>query len=212
MSWFSDRTGIHWGNIGAPVGAAIGSIIPGVGTAIGAGLGQALGGLGSGQNIGQAVKGGVAAGAGAQAIGGLVSKIPGISDLPGASGLLNGMNGGGTSGTGGSSILSGLGNTGVGQALSSLGGGIGSFLTGNGGMNALGVAQGINAAQLQQKANQYATNAMGDVNASYNERAPLRAQALNVLPSAIAANPFARGGTIKGSNGVAPQSITMANG
>ena len=108
--------------------------------------------------------------------------------------------------------LGGTGGNGAVTSAQDLLGQAGQFLTGNGGMNALGVAQGINAAQLQQKSNQYATNAMGDVNASYNERAPLRAQALGVLPSAIAANPFARGGTIKGSNGVAPQSITMANG
>ena len=143
--------------------------------------------------------------AGLGKVGSLAQSIPGVQGIGNALGSIPGA-----SQIGGA--LKSAAGSGIGQALSGLAGDAGSFLTGNGGMNALGVAQGINAARLQQKSNQYATNAMGDVNASYNERAPLRAQALNVLPSAIAANPFARGGTIKGSNGVAPQSITMANG
>lgn len=48
MSWLSNLTGIHLGNIGAPIGAALGSVIPGVGTSIGAALGQGLGAIGSG--------------------------------------------------------------------------------------------------------------------------------------------------------------------
>lgn len=58
-----------------------------------------------------------------------------------------------------------------GDALGSLGG----FVTGNGGMNALGIAQGINAAGLQNKADNYAKQAVGGVQDSYNQRAPLRA-------------------------------------
>lgn len=50
MSWFSNATGIHLGNVGGIVGGALGSFIPGVGTALGAGLGNFLGGIGSGKN------------------------------------------------------------------------------------------------------------------------------------------------------------------
>lgn len=49
------------------------------------------------------------------------------------------------------------------------------WLTGNGGKNALGIAQGINAASLQSKSNDYAKNAAGSVSNSYDTRAPLRA-------------------------------------
>lgn len=54
------------------------------------------------------------------------------------------------------------------------GGGLGGLLTGNGGLNALGLAQGINAAGLQNKADDYAKQAVGGVQDSYNQRAPLR--------------------------------------
>lgn len=49
------------------------------------------------------------------------------------------------------------------------------WLTGNGGKNALGVAEGANAAMLTSKANNYANNAADSVTGSYNARAPLRA-------------------------------------
>jgi hypothetical protein len=48
------------------------------------------------------------------------------------------------------------------------------FLTGNGGQNALALAQGANAAYLGKKSSDYADNAMGSTQANWDERAPLR--------------------------------------
>lgn len=79
------------------------------------------------------------------------------------------------------------------QGLEGLLGKAGGFLTGNGGLNALGVAQGVNAALQQKKAEDYAKNALGAVTQSYNERAPLRAQGIQSLQTAMKANPFATG-------------------
>lgn len=67
---------------------------------------------------------------------------------------------------------------------------IGSFLGGNGGLNALGTAGAVNAAMLQSKANDYAKNALGQVEQSYNERAPLRTGGMQAMQSSLAANPF----------------------
>lgn len=70
---------------------------------------------------------------------------------------------------------------GIGDALGGALGKVGDFVTGNGGRNALGLAQGANAALLQSKANGYAQQAFDRANDSYNERAPLRAMALSKL-------------------------------
>ena len=51
---------------------------------------------------------------------------------------------------------------------------LGQFLTGNKGLNALGTAQGINAALLGQKAIQYAKDAEGTAMSAWNKNAPLR--------------------------------------
>lgn len=72
-------------------------------------------------------------------------------------------------------------------------GGIGDFLTGNGGMNALGIAQGVNAAQLQKKSEDFANKSLGAVEQSYNERAPLRTMGVSSIQNALKANPFAMG-------------------
>lgn len=48
------------------------------------------------------------------------------------------------------------------------------FLTGNNGLNALGTAQGVNAALLNQKAIQYAKDAEGTAMSAWNKNAPLR--------------------------------------
>lgn len=81
------------------------------------------------------------------------------------------------------------------------------FLKGNGGLNALGVGQGINAALLNKKALEYAKNAEGTAMGQWNQNAPLRdagrAGMLAPKPSVDtsflpgirrAGNPFARGG------------------
>jgi hypothetical protein len=77
------------------------------------------------------------------------------------------------------------------------------FLTGNGGLNALGAAQGVNAALLGKQSSNYAKQAMGSVNQSYGERAPLRTAGIagmlhpqipdiSPLGQIASANPYAR--------------------
>jgi hypothetical protein len=83
----------------------------------------------------------------------------------------------------------------------------GQFLTGNNGLNALGTAQGINAALLQQKALQYAKDAEGTAMGNWKANDPLRTSGragmlnpkssvdISALPGIRrAGNPFARGG------------------
>ncbi len=83
----------------------------------------------------------------------------------------------------------------------------GNFLTGNNGLNALGVAQGFNAALLQQKALQYAKDAEGTAMGNWKANDPLRTSGragmlnpkssvdISALPGIRrAGNPFARGG------------------
>ena len=53
-------------------------------------------------------------------------------------------------------------------------GDLGSFITGNGGKNALGIAQAINAAAQMSKSQGYATDAYNAANNQYNANAPLR--------------------------------------
>ncbi len=80
------------------------------------------------------------------------------------------------------------------------------FLKGNNGLNALGTAQGVNAALLGQKSSQYAKDALGSVNSNWNANAPLRDAGragmlapkpsvdTSFLPGIRKANVFARGG------------------
>ena len=96
MSWLSKATGIHWGNIGAPLGAAIGSVIPGIGTAIGAELGGAIGGLSGHKNnlAGNLIDLGAGFGGAIPGVGGLLTgglqKIGNvITDIPGVGGAAN---------------------------------------------------------------------------------------------------------------------------
>ena len=104
---------------------------------------------------------------------------------------------------------------GVGNALGS----VGSLLTGNGGINALGAAEGVNAAMQQRQANNYAKSALGGVQQSYNERAPLRTAgiqgllnpqtpSIQGLSSIAGRNPFASGAPAPGP--ISPnQQMTM---
>lgn len=162
MSWFSDRTGIHLGNVGAPIGALLGSVVPGVGTALGAGLGQAIGGIGHGDGLAKSAAQGVGVYAGGKALGSVLG------------GAKAGSAGGG-----------GIGGA-IKGALPSVGG-LGQFLGGQGGIAgiigkygapALMAAQGLNAAHLGQQSSQYAKGALDSVNKSYDERAPLRARGI----------------------------------
>lgn len=56
--------------------------------------------------------------------------------------------------------------------------GAGSFLGGNSGLNALGIAQGVNAANLGKQATDYGKKSLGAVEGSYNAREPLRVAGL----------------------------------
>jgi len=210
VSWLSQALG-GIGHAATEVGHAVGGALnnPLVDTVLAAG-GQALGmpmpitmaalkGLGGaiapGGNLGTALgQGAIGLGEGALAggvggllgggAGGAAQAVPGAASAGssgGLTGLINGIPG-----------LGGLAQ-GLEKSAPSLLGNLGSFLTGNGGMNALGIAQGLNAANLQKTANNYATDALGTENALWNSQAPMRAQALAQLPGAINANPFSRG-------------------
>jgi hypothetical protein len=80
------------------------------------------------------------------------------------------------------------GSGGVSGLLKSAGG----FLTGNGGKNALLVAQGINAALQQKKSNELANQALHTAEDRYNAQAPLRAMGLSGLTRPDVGNPYAR--------------------
>ncbi len=203
MAWYNSLKDLT-GDIGkgaTAVGHAVGSVASnplvegGLGLLTGglavpvlAGLGGGL--LKPGGNLGR----GLVGGAEGLAAGKLGNALGGLTGL-GA--------GGGAAGSAGAGGLGGIaqalgGAAGAGQSgalggdLGSLLGGLGGWLGGNGGKNALGAAQAVNQALLQRQANQYATNAMGDVNAQWNAQAPLRAQAFAAIPQAINANPFSR--------------------
>lgn len=103
------------------------------------------------------------------AIGGALSAIPGASAVGGALGGLGSAVGGALSEIPGASSIEGL----LGKA--------GGLLTGNGGKNALGLAQGVDSVLNQQQANNYGKDALGAVTGAYNAAAPLRAQGLQGL-------------------------------
>lgn len=86
------------------------------------------------------------------------------------------------------------GHSGIMGSLEGLAGKAGDFLTGNGGKNALGVAQGLNAFLEQKKSTDLAKQALGSIEGSYNQRAPLRAQGLSMLANSQVGNPYAQQG------------------
>lgn len=144
------------------------------GATLGPEAAAALGGIGHliapGGNIGSGLKGAVTGGA-----AGLAGS--GIKNLGGMA--LSGLGGAGGStpawGAGSGGIdLGGLLKSGVSGLAGLAGGGGGGLSLGglaNAGLGAAGIA---NAASLQNKSNQYATNAMDTANQSYDSRAPLR--------------------------------------
>lgn len=201
MSWLSSALG-DVGNVVKGVGHAAGSVlsnplvdaglafIPGVGP-LAAGAAGALGGaLKPGGNLGSAISGGLegaasglAGGAarGALGVGGAAAPA-GVSALSAGSAIPDSALG--LSSGGGGGLLGGI---------EGLAGQAGNFLTGNGGKNALGIAQGVNSALQQKKSTDYAKDALGSVEAAYNAKAPLRTQGLGMLAGAQAGNPYATG-------------------
>lgn len=186
MSILSKLTGVHISPHGAslsrpdPIGAvkdAVHNPLPVLGALALPGVGGLLGAI-------PGIGGALASGAGA--VGGALSHIPGAQSVES---ILGGGGAGasaipdeafGAAGNGGGGV-SGL----IGQA--------GHFLTGNGGKNALGVAQGISSVLDQQKANNYAKDALGTVEGSYAQRAPLRAQGIQQMLASQVGNPYAGG-------------------
>lgn len=117
-------------------------------------------------------------------VGGALAKIPGVSALGGAVSSIPGIGAVESVLKGAAPAAAAAGGASAGAPAQGAGTNPGllqsleGFLTGNGGANALGIAQGVNAATLQQKSNDYAKNALGTVQQSYNDRAPLRAAGL----------------------------------
>lgn len=168
------------------IGLASALALPGVGGAL-------TGALGAVPGIGGALASGAGAigsglGAAEGAVGGALSHIPGAS----AVGSALGLGGGGAAEEAASAIPDSALGIGSGPTgLSGLLGKAGSFLTANGGKNALGLAQGVNAAMQSKKQNDLANQALKTVEGSYNERAPLRAQGLQGLMRKDTGNPYA---------------------
>lgn len=182
MSWLSKATGVHISPKGFSLSAPdpLGTVkdivqnpLPLLGLAL-PGIGSALGGV-----LGSLP--------GAAAVGGALSSIPGASAVGSALGA------GGAAGAATSAIPDAALGIGSGGSIG-LGGFLGKageFLTKDGGKNALGVAQGINAALQQKKSNDYARQALDTVEGRYNAQAPLRAQGLAGLMRKDVGNPYA---------------------
>lgn len=191
MSWLSKATGIHISPHGASLSRPdpIGTLkdiahnpLPLLGALAIPGVGGLLGSI-----------------PGAAAVGGALSHVPGVSALGAA------LGGGAGEAATASAIpdsafglpatagAAGGGGGGLLGTIEGLAGKAGHYLAGNNGMNALGIAQGINTALQQKKANDYAKQALGSVEASYNQRAPLRSQGVAMMQQAGVGNPYATG-------------------
>lgn len=207
MSWLSSALG-DVGSAVKGIGHAAGTVlsnpivdagltfIPGVGP-VAAGLAGAAGGLlKPGGNIGSALTSGAEgalAGGGAQSLAGLLGGGAGAAGAAGqAAGGVGGMAGSAVPGVAGAAQGAGS-SPGILGSIEGLAGKAGGLLTGNGGANALGAVGALSSYLNQNKANDYAKQALGSVEQSYNERAPLRAQGLASLANSQSGNPFTRG-------------------
>lgn len=95
--------------------------------------------------------------------------LPGISSVAGAAKAIPAI-AAGVKGAGGLPGVSAVGSGGGSSLLDKAG----NFLTGNNGLNALGIAQGVNAAQLGAKSTDYATKAADTAQQNWDANAPLR--------------------------------------
>lgn len=194
MSWLS--SGLKkLGHIAAPIvhlgaeaAGGVGGFLTGgpAGAYAGYKLGDKLGNIGqdalSGANVRKHL-GDNLLGAGEAAAGGyLASGMPGLGGGGGIGGTGLGMGAAGTGAGGVADAAAGGGGGGIVSSIEGvLRGGAGKQLLGNGGLNLLGVAQGVNAAHLGQQSNQYAKDALNSAQNAYNEKAGIRQQALNGL-------------------------------
>lgn len=130
------------------------------------------------------------------ALGGLANKVSGAGHAPAIAAAMPMIK----NAVGSAPATAGADQSGGGGILNSLEG----LLTGNGGLNALGAAEGVNAAMQQKQSTNYAKSALGGVQQSYDARAPLRAAgiagltnpqipSLSGLSSIAGRNPFASG-------------------
>jgi len=94
---------------------------------------------------------------------------------------------------GGPSEANQSGSSGMLGSLEGLAGKAGSFLTGNNGGNALGTLGAISSYLDTKKSNDLAKQALGNVESSYNQRAPLRTQGLSMLANSQVGNPYSSG-------------------
>lgn len=95
---------------------------------------------------------------------------------------------------GGNSEANQAGSSGALGSLEGLAGKAGSFLTGNNGANALGTLGAISSYLDTKKSNDMAKQALGNIEGSYNQRAPLRTQGLSTLANSQVGNPYAQQG------------------
>lgn len=157
------------GAVLGPVGSLVGSAANGsIGSDFGKGLANAAAMVGPG-----ALAGAAKAIPGVSALGSAVQSIPGVGAIEGAA---QGVGSALSSIPGVQSVEQYLQqHGGLGSVLGGAAKDVGGFLTGNGGRNALGLAEGVNAAMLEKKSEDYAKNAMGTAQSSYDARSPLRA-------------------------------------
>ncbi len=159
----------------APAAAFIPGVGPLAAAAIGAGAGALGRGVQHGTNFGDIAKQGAQSGAAAYGL----DKVAGAASAGAKAG---GILGGAKSAAGAlpgalKPVPVGGGLEGILGAIPGLGGalgGVGDFLTGNNGLNALGIAQGLNAAQLGQKSGNYAELAGANADRRWSSQAPLR--------------------------------------
>lgn len=197
MGWKDIGRAIKKGvtDVGHGIGSALNNpVVKGIGTAAlaasGVGLpaaialGAGTGALGGALRPGGGLKGAITQG-GQGALLGATGSIGGTVGRA----ALGAAAGGGTPGgpLGGGSAMGAIKGI-AGNALGGLGSQALGAITGNGGLNALGLAQGVNAAMLSKQSTDFANRAMGDVQHSYDERAPLRALGLQGLTNPTAPN------------------------
>ncbi len=159
-------------------GGLAANLIPGVGPLAAAGIGAALN-YGANHDLGKAAMAG-ASQYGVGKLAGMAGKLPGVSaigdkigKIPGASQIGNAAKSVGSwwdehikQPVQAGAASSGFKLPGVSD--------IAGFVTGNNGMNALGIAQGVNAADLQRTSTNYAKSAYDTANKNYQANAPLR--------------------------------------
>jgi hypothetical protein len=211
MSWLSSAGHKLGSALNSPWVKGIGTAalgLTGVGLPAAIGIGGGLGALGGALRPGGGLKGALTQGGQGALLGagGSLAGTAGRAALGAVGGGAKGAAGTVAGKAGGLIPHDADGSVnwlGGGGLLGQAAGGIKDTLMGNGGLNALGIAQGLNAANLGKQSTDYANKAFDLQNNSYQERAPLRALGLQGLTQPKApnmagiaattgANPFAK--------------------